>query len=39
LWQKALQAAWPKMVQEVGGDSASFYKQMEAARTGCEKKS
>ena len=39
LWRKALQPAWPKMVQEIGGDAAGFYKQMEAARTGCEKKS
>lgn len=39
LWRKALQAAWPKMVQEVGGDAPGFYKQMEAARATCEKKS
>jgi TRAP-type C4-dicarboxylate transport system substrate-binding protein len=39
LWRKALQAAWPKMVQEVGGDAPGFYKQMEAARASCEKKS
>lgn len=39
LWRKALQPAWPKMVQEIGGDAAGFYKQMEAARATCEKKS
>ncbi len=39
LWRKALQAAWPKMVQEVGGEAAGFYKQLEAARASCEKKS
>ena len=39
LWRKALQAAWPKMVQEVGGDAPGFYKQMESARASCEKKS
>jgi TRAP-type transport system periplasmic protein len=37
LWRKALQPAWPKMVQEVGGDAA-FYKEMEAARAACDKK-
>ena len=37
LWRKALQPAWPKMVQEVGGD-ATFYKEMEAARAACDKK-
>ncbi|MFO1084635.1 MAG: TRAP transporter substrate-binding protein DctP [Reyranellaceae bacterium] len=38
LWRKALEAAWPKMVQEVGGDAPAFYKQMESARAACEKK-
>lgn len=38
LWRKALQPAWPKMVQDVGGEAASFYKEMEAARVACEKK-
>jgi len=38
LWRKALEPAWPKMVQEVGGDAPAFYKQMEAARASCEKK-
>lgn len=37
-WRKALQPAWPKMVQDVGGQAASFYKEMEAARAACEKK-
>jgi TRAP-type C4-dicarboxylate transport system substrate-binding protein len=39
LWRKALTPAWPKMVQEVGGEAASFYKEMEAGRAACEKKS
>ena len=39
LWRKALQSAWPKMVQDGGGDAPNFYKQMEAARASCEKKS
>jgi TRAP-type transport system periplasmic protein len=38
LWRKALQPAWPKMVQEVGGDAPAFYKEMEAARAACDKK-
>lgn len=38
LWRKALQPAWPKMVQDVGGEAPAFYKEMEAARTACEKK-
>ena len=38
LWRQALQPAWPKMVQEIGGEAASFYKQMEAARAACDKK-
>lgn len=38
LWRKALQPAWPKMVQEVGGDAAAFYKELEAARAACDKK-
>jgi TRAP-type C4-dicarboxylate transport system substrate-binding protein len=39
LWRKALTPAWPKMVQEVGGEAAAFYKEMEAGRAACEKKS
>ena len=39
LWRKALSAAWPKMVQEVGGEAANFYKEMETGRAACEKKS
>jgi TRAP-type C4-dicarboxylate transport system substrate-binding protein len=38
LWRTALQPAWPKMVQEVGGDAPAFYKEMEAARAACDKK-
>jgi TRAP-type C4-dicarboxylate transport system substrate-binding protein len=38
LWRTALQPAWPKMVQEVGGDASAFYKEMEAARAACDKK-
>ncbi len=39
LWRKALQPAWPKMVQEIGGEAAGFFKLMEAGRAACEKKS
>ncbi|WP_083855974.1 TRAP transporter substrate-binding protein DctP [Reyranella massiliensis] len=38
-WRKVLQPVWPKMVQEVGGEAQNFYKQMEAARASCDKKS
>lgn len=38
-WAKVLQPVWPKMVQEVGGDAANFFKQMEAAKASCDKKS
>ena len=38
LWRKALQPAWPKMVQDVGGEAPAFYKEMEAARAACDKK-
>jgi TRAP-type C4-dicarboxylate transport system substrate-binding protein len=38
-WRKALQPAWPTMVKELGADGERFYKQMEAGRTACEKKS
>ena len=37
-WRKALQPAWPKMVEEVGGDSKKFFQTMEAGRAACEKK-
>ena len=37
--RKALQPAWPGMVKELGADGDRFYKQMEAGRTACEKKS
>jgi TRAP-type C4-dicarboxylate transport system substrate-binding protein len=37
-WRKVLQTAWPKMVQDVGGDAPAFYKKMEEARAACEKK-
>ncbi len=37
-WRKVLQPAWPKMVQEVGGEAQKFFKQMEAGRAACEKK-
>jgi len=38
-WSKVLQPVWPKMVQEVGGDAPNFFKQMEAAKASCDKKS
>ena len=38
LWRKALQPAWPKMVQDVGGEAPAFYKEMDAARAACDKK-
>jgi TRAP-type transport system periplasmic protein len=38
-WRKALQPAWPGMVKELGADGERFFKQMEAGRTACEKKS
>jgi len=37
-WRKVLQPAWPKMVQDVGGEAQAFYKEMEAARAACDKK-
>ena len=37
-WRKVLQPAWPKMVQDVGGEAPAFYKELEAARAACEKK-
>jgi TRAP-type transport system periplasmic protein len=38
-WRKALQPAWPGMVKELGADGERFFKQMEAGRAACEKKS
>ncbi|MBL0897621.1 MAG: TRAP transporter substrate-binding protein [Reyranella sp.] len=38
-WRSLLQPVWPKMVQEVGGEAPAFFKQMEAAKSSCEKKS
>ncbi|MBN9516604.1 MAG: TRAP transporter substrate-binding protein [Alphaproteobacteria bacterium] len=38
-WRKVLQPVWPKMVQDVGGDAPAFFKQMEAAKASCDKKS
>lgn len=38
-WAKVLRPVWPKMVQEVGGDAQNFFKQMEAAKASCDKKS
>ena len=38
-WAKVLLPVWPKMVQEVGGDAPNFFKQMEAAKASCAKKS
>lgn len=38
-WRKALQPAWPAMVKELGADGDRFFKQMEAGRVACEKKS
>ena len=37
-WRKVLQAAWPKMVADVGGEAPAFFKAMEAGRAACEKK-
>lgn len=37
-WRKALQPAWPKMVEEVGGNAKKFFQTMEAGRTACEKR-
>ncbi len=37
-WRKALEPAWPRMVQDVGVEAPAFYKEMEAARASCEKK-
>jgi TRAP-type C4-dicarboxylate transport system substrate-binding protein len=38
-WRKALEPVWPKMVQEVAGEAPVFFKQMEAAKASCDKKS
>lgn len=37
-WRKALQPAWPKMVEEVGGEAKQFFKTMDAGRAACEKR-
>lgn len=38
-WRKALQSAWPTMVKELGADGDRFFKQLEAGRKACEKRS
>lgn len=38
-WRKVLQPAWPSMVKELGADGDRFFKQMEAGRKACEKRS
>ena len=38
-FRKVMEAAWPKMVKEVGGDSERFFQTMEAGRKACEGKS
>lgn len=38
-WRKALQPAWPTMVQELGADGERFFKLLEAGRKACEKRS
>jgi TRAP-type C4-dicarboxylate transport system substrate-binding protein len=38
-WRKALQPAWPEMVKELGAEGDRFFKQMEAGRKACEKRS
>jgi TRAP-type C4-dicarboxylate transport system substrate-binding protein len=38
-WRKVLQPVWPTMVKELGADGDRFYKQLEAGRAACEKKS
>jgi TRAP-type C4-dicarboxylate transport system substrate-binding protein len=38
-WRKVLQPAWPGMVKELGADGDRFFKQMEAGRKACEKRS
>lgn len=38
-WRKVLQPAWPNMVKDLGADGDRFFKQMEAGRKVCEKRS
>ncbi len=38
-WRKVLQPAWPSMVKDLGADGDRFFKQMEAGRKACEKRS
>lgn len=38
-WRKVLQPVWPAMVKELGADGERFFKQMEAGRKACEKRS
>jgi TRAP-type C4-dicarboxylate transport system substrate-binding protein len=38
-FRKVMEASWPKMVKEVGGDSERFFQVMEAGRKACEGKS
>jgi TRAP-type C4-dicarboxylate transport system substrate-binding protein len=38
-WRKVLQPVWPSMVKDLGADGDRFFKQMEAGRKACEKRS
>jgi len=38
-WRRAMAPAWPQMVRETGGESESFFNQLEVARKACEGKS
>ncbi|MBL8381568.1 MAG: TRAP transporter substrate-binding protein [Burkholderiales bacterium] len=38
-WRKVVAPAWPQMVKEIGGESESFFRQIESARKGCEGRS
>jgi TRAP-type transport system periplasmic protein len=37
-FRAAVAPMWPRMVQEAGPDAPAFFAQIQAARTGCEKK-
>ena len=38
-WRKVMAPVWPQMVKEIGGESESFFRQVDAARKTCEAKS
>ncbi|MBL8377027.1 MAG: TRAP transporter substrate-binding protein [Burkholderiales bacterium] len=38
-WRRALAPSWPQMIKEIGGESESFFRQIETARKGCEGRS